>query len=92
MTTGRRIGVRITMAASASIKVPTISSRMLIIKRTAILLSVIPRMVSAMICGTCSMVMMLPKMVAMAIRTITMAEVEQASMKQGTMFFRFSSR
>ena len=91
-TTGRRIGVRMTMAASASMKVPTISSRTLIINSTKILLSVTPRIASAMICGTCSMVMMLPKMVAMAINTITMAEVEQASMKHGTIFFRFSSR
>ena len=79
VTMGNKMGVRMTMAASASMKTPTISSRMLMIRRIKILLLVKLRMARAMVPGTSSMVMMLPKMVAMAIRTIMVAEVSADS-------------
>ena len=72
------MGVRITIAAKASINVPTIRSKILIISKIMILFSVIPRINSAILLGTCSIVIMLPKIVAIDISTITTAEVLQA--------------
>ena len=80
-----------TIAASASIKVPIQSKKTLIMRRIRILLLVRPRMNSAIIVGTCSMVMMLPKIVAIAINTMTIAEVLQASITQPVMLLRLIS-
>ena len=73
-------------------KVPTMSSRMLMMSRMKILLFVKPRMARAMVPGTSSMVMILPKMVAMAIRTMIVADVSADSTQHLQTALKSSSR
>ena len=75
VTTGSRMGVRMTMAARASMNTPTMSSSTLMSSRMMILLSVMPSIQRAMVPGTSSMVMMLPNRVAMAMSTMMTDEV-----------------
>ena len=80
------------MAARASMKVPTKSSRMLISSRMRILFSVSPRMARATVPGTSSMVMMFPNRVAMAMSTIITEDVSHDSTQASTICRRFISR
>ncbi len=90
--TGSSMGARITMAAKASMNVPTMSRSTLISRSTMTLLSVKPRMPRAIVPGTSSRVIMLPKSVAMAISRMMTEDVSQASMQACHRPFKFISR
>ena len=71
-TTGRKMGVKIRTAGVMSMKVPTIRSSILMMRKMTILLSDSDRSAALTFWGTCSIVMIHAMHMDVAIRSITM--------------------